>query len=87
MQSLISQPKVQEDIKRYLERINKLTNEDIKRECQRLLKSLEQEIKAIDIHHAELLRSRTLPNLTEDSRSQILTIRRQLEKKLKDSKV
>ena len=86
MLSLINSPKVKADLDSYLSKINSIDSDSYRQECLGLYKKLESAIKNIDVAHVELTRSKTLPGMTQDTKSDIVEIRKQLDRKLKDQR-
>lgn len=81
-----SSPRFKKEISDYKEKISKITNEDLKSELEDYLRTLVSEVRNLDVMHGELSVRRDLPSGVLDSRSNIISIRKKLEKKLESWK-
>lgn len=77
-----SSPRFKKEITQYKEKIAKITNESLKSELEGYLKTLISEVKNLDIMHGELAVRKDLPSGVLDSRNNIVSVRKKLEKKL-----
>lgn len=72
----------QEDIKRYSNAIEALTDEHLKLESKRLLNDLVYEVKNMDNMYLDMVYAKQLPSLGNEMREKITSIRKKLEEKL-----
>lgn len=80
---LISQSeRFKEDVKRYQEAIDKIENPQKRNELTKLLSDLVQEVKAIDEFYENLKLGAALPSRVDETRSEVITIRKELDRKL-----
>jgi hypothetical protein len=81
---LIKNNRFLEDFKKYQEIISNVNDDSLKNELTILLNSLANEVRKIDSMHSELFhRSGVTPNIQE-SRNNIVSIRKKLEQKISD---
>jgi hypothetical protein len=73
----------QTDVKRYREHIDKIINEQDKLEATRLLNDLIFAVKNMDNMYVEMVYAKQLPTHGDDMRNKIVSIRKQLDNKLK----
>jgi hypothetical protein len=73
----------QNDVKRYNEIIDGISNEQEKLEAKRLLNDLIYEVKNMDNMYVDMVYAKQLPTMGNDMRTRIVEIRKKLETKLK----
>jgi hypothetical protein len=73
----------QNDIARYKESIDKITNEQEKLAATRLLNDLIYEVKNMDNMYVDMVYAKQLPTMGNEMREKILGIRKKLDSKLK----
>lgn len=73
----------QNDVKQYSERIEKLPEGQQKLEAKRLLNDLVYEVKNMDNMYFDMVYAKQLPSLGSEMRDKIISIRKQLDNKLK----
>ena len=76
----------QNDIARYRESIDKITNEQEKLAATRLLNDLIYEVKNMDNMYVDMVYAKQLPTMGNEMRDKIGSIRKQLDSKLKNVK-
>lgn len=86
MLTLFKSKKFQEEYNTYKTVIEQIDNEKIKADLETLLSKLILEVRAVDQQHQELLATRKMPALTDDSKTRILEIRKQLDRRVRDWK-
>ena len=74
----------QNDIARYKESIDKITNEQEKLAATRLLNDLIYEVKNMDNMYVDMVYAKQLPTMGNDMRDKIRSIRKQLDSKIKN---
>jgi hypothetical protein len=84
MLTLLKSEKFQREYKEFQEKISSVTSTDVKKELEGLLSKLVSEVKSLDNQHQELANNKQFPMFASDARSNIVEIRRQLNRKLKD---
>jgi hypothetical protein len=87
MLELIKSQRFQEEYQTYQSKIEKISNEDVRNQATMLLKTLVNEIKNLDIQHQDMFSGNKMPMGLSDSRSNVVTIRKKLDKLFKDQKV
>jgi hypothetical protein len=75
----------QTDVKRYRENIDKMVNEQDKFEATRLLNDLIFAVKNMDNMYVEMVYAKQLPTQGNEMRDKIVSIRKQLDSKIKQS--
>ena len=75
----------QNDVKRYNEIIDGISNEQEKLEAKRLLNDLIYEVKNMDNMYVDMVYANQLPTMGNDMRTKIVEIRKKLDAKLKSS--
>jgi hypothetical protein len=73
----------QNDIARYRESIDKITDEQEKLTATRLLNDLIHEVKNMDNMYVDMVYAKQLPTMGNEMRDKIGSIRKQLDAKLK----
>ena len=73
----------QAEIKHYNEAINQMSEGQPQLEAKRLLNDLIHEVKNMDSMYMDMVYARQLPTMGNDMREKIITIRKQLETKIK----
>lgn len=73
----------QNDVARYRESIDKITNEQEKLAATRLLNDLIHEVKNMDNMYVDMVYAKQLPTMGNEMRDKIGSIRKQLDTKLK----
>jgi hypothetical protein len=73
----------QQDVKHYTSIIDKMEEGQAKLEAKRLLNDLIYEVKNMDNMFLDMVYAKQLPSLGGEMKSKILTIRKQLENKIK----
>jgi hypothetical protein len=87
MLELIKSQRFQEEYQTYQIKIKNITNEDVRNQATILLKTLVNEIKKLDNQHQDMFAGNKMPMGLSDARSNVLTIRKKLDKLFKDQKV
>jgi soluble cytochrome b562 len=75
----------QTDVKRYRENIDKLITDQDKSEATRLLNDLIFAVKNMDNMYVEMVYAKQLPTQGNEMRDKIVSIRKQLDSKLKNT--
>lgn len=73
----------QNDVKQYSESIEKITDTQKKLEAKRLLNDLIYEVKNMDNMYLDMVYGKQLPTMGTEMRDKIVSIRKQLDSKLK----
>jgi hypothetical protein len=84
LQAIRKSSRFLEDYNKYQEAISKIPDGAFKEEAKTLLNRLSAEVKKLDEMHNEMVFSKQLPTIGHEMREQIVTLRKQLEIKLKD---
>lgn len=74
----------QDDLKKYTSVIEKLPEGQDKNALQKLVSNLIQEVKKLDELHVEMIYNKQMPSLGTEKRDTIMSIRKQLESKIKE---
>lgn len=74
----------QNDIARYRESIDKIIDEQEKLVANKLLNDLIYEVKNMDNMYVDMVYAKQLPTMGNDIREKIVSIRKQLDNKLKN---
>ena len=74
------------DIARYTDAVNKISNEQEKLAAKKLINDLIYEVKNMDNMHMDMIYARQLPSMGGEMRDKITSIRKQLDSKLKIEK-
>jgi hypothetical protein len=77
----------QNDLKKYNSILEKLPEGQNKLEFQKLVSNLIQEVKKMDDLHLELIYNKQMPSLGTERRETIMSVRKQLEQKIKEYKL
>jgi len=72
----------QNDVKKYNEAIEKITEEQEKLEAKRLLNDLIHEVKNMDNMYVDMVYAKQLPTMGNEMRDKIGSIRKKLDSKL-----
>jgi cell fate regulator YaaT (PSP1 superfamily) len=86
MLELIKSQRFQAEYQTYQDKIKNIANEDVRNQAIGLLKTLVNEIKKLDNQHQEMFSGNKMPMGLSDSRTNVVTIRKKLDKLLKDQK-
>jgi cell fate regulator YaaT (PSP1 superfamily) len=86
MLELIKSQRFQAEYQTYQDKIKNIANEDVRNQAIALLKTLVNEIKKLDNQHQEMFSGNKMPMGLSDSRTNVVTIRKKLDKLLKDQK-
>jgi hypothetical protein len=86
MIKLRDNPIFKKDHFQYQQAIKAVTDEKLQQELISLLVELVNEVNVIDLHHDALLLTGKLPHATEDSRSKLASIKKNLDAKLSSYK-
>jgi hypothetical protein len=87
MLELIKSQRFQTEYQTYQAKIKNITNDDVRNQATVLLKTLVNEIKNLDNQHQDMFSGNKMPMGLGDSRSNVVTIRKKLDKLFKDQKV
>jgi hypothetical protein len=87
MLELIKSQRFQEEYQTYQTKIKNITNESVRNQATVLLKTLVNEIKNLDNQHQDMFSGNKMPMGLSDSRSNVVTIRKNLDKLLKDQQI
>jgi hypothetical protein len=87
MLELIKSSRFQAEYQTFQTKIKNITNEDVRNQATVLLKTLVNEIKKLDSQHQDMFSGGKMPMGLSDSRSNLLTIRKNLDKLLKDQQI
>ena len=71
------------DLARYSDAIDKISNEHEKLAAKKLLNDLIYEVKNMDNMYVDMVYAKQLPTMGNEMREKIVTLRKQLESKLK----
>lgn len=74
--------KFKKEFTTYQEKINKVNDDKIKLELKGYLQELLNAVRSIDMHHQELSMRKDLPSGVSDARTNIVSIRKKLDRKL-----
>ena len=77
----------QNDVKKYNEAIEKIVEEQEKLEAKRLLNDLIHEVKNMDNMYVDMVYAKQLPTMGGEIRDKIISLRKQLDNKLKLAQV
>lgn len=77
----------QNDVKQYTEAIDKITDDKARIEAKKLLNDLIYEVKNMDNMYLDMVYAKQLPTTGGEIRDKIITIRKQLDSKLKPNTV
>lgn len=83
-QSIFQSARFQEDYNRYKSVIEKMSDGQFKTEVDGLLSKLVSEVKKLDGMHMEMVFTKQLPTMGSDFKENIISIRKQLENKIRD---
>jgi uncharacterized phage infection (PIP) family protein YhgE len=72
----------QNDVKKYNEAIEKITEEQEKLEAKRLLNDLIYEVKNMDNMYVDMVYAKQLPTMGNEMRDKIVSIRKKLDLKI-----
>jgi ABC-type transport system involved in cytochrome bd biosynthesis fused ATPase/permease subunit len=72
----------QNDIKKYKQIIESISNEKEKLETQKLLNDLMYEVKNMDNMYLDMVYGKQLPSMGAEMREKIISIRKKLEQKI-----
>jgi hypothetical protein len=75
----------QQDVKKYTTAIDSMEDNQTKLEARRLLNDLIYEVKNMDNMYVDMVYAKQLPTMGNDMREKIVTIRKQLETKIKNN--
>ena len=84
MLTILRSEKFQKDYEDYKTAISLLTNPDTKKRADQLLTKLVNEVKFIDSRHQELFLTGNTPARLDESKMNIASIRKQLDRILKN---
>lgn len=84
MLELIKSSRFQAEYQMYQSKIESITDTDIKNQASLLLKTLVSEIKKLDNQHQEMFSGNQIPMALGDVRSNIITIRKKIDRLCKD---
>ena len=84
MLELIKSERFQTEYQTYQNKIKNITNEDIRNQATLLLKTLVNEIKKLDNQHQDMFTGNKMPIGLPDSRNNVVTIRKKLDKLFKE---
>jgi hypothetical protein len=86
MLSLLKSKKFQNEYNQYQDKIEKITDLSTRNQAMTLLKTLAAEVKKLDSQHQDMFAGNQVPMGLSDVRSNIISIRKKIEKICKDSK-
>lgn len=75
----------QQDQERYLAKIQQIPEGALKKEVQELFNKLVSEVKKLDTMHMEMIYTKQMPSMGTDMKQDIVTIRKKLDSKLKNT--
>jgi hypothetical protein len=84
MLTILRSEKFQKDYEDYKTAISLLTNPDTKKRADQLLTKLVNEVKIIDSRHQELFLTGNVPSRLDESKLNIASIRKQLDRIVKN---
>ena len=84
LNSIQRNSRFQEDYQRYNAALSEMPEGQLKEDTRKLLNSLVGEVRKLDNMHTEMVYNKQLSGSGSDVRDTILSIRKQLEKKLAD---
>jgi hypothetical protein len=87
MLELIKSQRFQEEYQTYQTKIENIPNIEIQNKATLLLKTLVNEIKKLDNQHQDMFSGNKMPMGLNDVRSNVVTIRKQLDTLFKDQKI
>ncbi len=73
------------DLARYTEAIDKISNEQEKLAAKKLLNDLIYEVKNMDNMYVDMVYAKQLPTMGNEMREKIILLRKQLDNKIKSS--
>lgn len=85
MFKLSASPQFLSEFNNFKFRISKIEDEASKMHCEILLKALESKVKLLDVQHNEMTLNNRLPPVVVETRSDIVEIRKQLDRKIKEA--
>lgn len=74
----------QNDVRRYKEAIEKITDESTKSESQKLLNNLILEVKSLDNSFADMIYKKQLNSSNSETRERLASVRKKLDSILKN---
>lgn len=83
---LFTSERFQKEYQEFSRVLNEITHEETKKRLDNLLNELVREVKDIDKNHEELLINKKLPGFVDDSRTNLLEIRKKIDRLIKDWK-
>jgi hypothetical protein len=84
MLELIKSQRFQTEYQTYQAKIKNITNDDVRNQATVLLKTLVNEIKKLDNQHQDMFTGNKMPMGLSDSRNNVVTIRKKLDRLFKD---
>jgi hypothetical protein len=84
MLSLLQSERFQQEYKQYQDKIEKITDLPTRNQAITLLKSLATEVKKLDSQHQDMFAGNQIPMGLGDVRSNIISIRKKIDKLCKD---
>jgi len=84
MLSLFNSERFQNEYKTYKEQIEQITDLRLKSKLENHLSKLVSQIKHLDNHHAEMIFTKQIKEMSGDNREKVMEIRRFLDKSIKD---
>lgn len=84
--NLYKDKKIQDELQFFLKKIEKISNTEIKKKALEYIKELKLEIKNLDEAHNLKALGDLKPNLFVNQRHKIITLRRNIEKIIKENK-
>ena len=84
---LTDNERFKDDIKKYTAAIDGIEDQQLKSQAIKLLNDLIHAVKDIDNRHIDMIYARQLPSMGNEIREKITQIRRQLDNKLRLTKI
>jgi hypothetical protein len=84
---LADNERFKDDLKKYTAAIDGIEDQQLKSQATKLLNDLIHAVKDIDNRHIDMIYARQLPSMGNEIREKITQIRRQLDNKLRLTKV
>jgi hypothetical protein len=81
---LIKSSRFQKEYQEYCAKIEQITSSDTKNQANLLLKNLVNEIKKLDNQHQDMFAGNKMPMGLSDVRNNVVTIRKKLDKLIKE---
>ena len=86
LQPIIKNKRFQDEIKHYQSAIESMSEGTFKEDTRKILLKLINEVKKLDDMHTEMVYTKQLPSMGNEFRENIVSLRKQLDYKIKEFK-